>query len=63
VRLVNQPLAEAPRRRVEASLARGRPLGDERWTQTMARRLGLQFTLNRRGRPSKRPAGAAQARM
>jgi putative transposase len=57
-RMVNAPLAEAPRQRVELSLARGRPLGDERWTQTMARRLGLQFTLNRRGRPPRRPAGA-----
>jgi len=60
-RLVNAPLAEAPRRRVEASLERGRPLGDERWTQATARRLGLQFTLNPRGRPPKRPAGASQA--
>ncbi|HXE54843.1 MAG TPA: transposase [Tepidisphaeraceae bacterium] len=54
-RLVNQPLAEAQQQRVQSSLERGRPLGDERWTQAMARRLGLEFTLNRRGRPATRP--------
>jgi hypothetical protein len=34
--------------------------GDERWTQHTARRLGLQFTLNPRGRPFQRPARATE---
>lgn len=34
----------------------GKPSGDERWTQDVARRLGLEFTLNRRGRPSMQAA-------
>lgn len=59
-RLVNQPLAEAQEQRVQSSLERGKPLGDERWTQDMARRLGLEFTLNPRGRPAKRPEEAKQ---
>jgi putative transposase len=55
-RLVNEPLVGLQRQRVQSSLERGRPLGDERWTQAMAGRLGLLFTLNPRGRPRKRPA-------
>ena len=62
-RRVNKPLAGPQRERVEASLERGRPLGDERWTQATARRLGLQFTLNPRGRPPKRPAGMPNAHL
>jgi putative transposase len=50
-KMVNRPLPDAERERIKASLERGRPLGDDRWTADTARRLGLQFTLNRRGRP------------
>jgi putative transposase len=44
---------------VQESLKRGSPLGDDTWTRKMAARLGLQYTLNPRGRPplsSRRPA-------
>jgi len=34
-------------------LERGRPLGEDKWTQATARRLGVLFTLNPRGRPKK----------
>jgi len=46
-------LRDAERERVQSSLARGRPLGGVAWTLEMARRLGLEYTLNRRGRPRK----------
>ena len=52
--LVNQPLPQDQGRRVKASLDRGRPLGDERWTLKTAKRFGLQYTLNPRGRPPKK---------
>jgi putative transposase len=52
-KLVNRALSEAEREQIRSSLERGRPLGDPRWTQDAARRLGLQFTLNSRGRPAK----------
>ena len=51
--LVNEGLPEDQRRRVQASLERDRPLGTEAWMLQMAQRLGLQYTLNPRGRPAK----------
>ena len=59
-RLVNEPLPDPQRQRVRSSLERQRPLGDEQWTRATARRLGLEFTLNPRGRPPKRPARPKQ---
>ena len=51
--MVNEPLPAAQRQRVQVSLERGRPLGSDAWTLRMARRAGLEFTLNPRGRPRK----------
>ena len=51
--MVNRPLPEAEAARLQESLVRGRPFGDEQWTAAAAKRLGLQYTLNRRGRPRK----------
>jgi putative transposase len=51
--IVNQPLSDDDRDRVETSLERGRPLGSDAWTLRMARRLDLQYTLRPRGRPRK----------
>ncbi len=53
--LVNQPMKETETRRIRDSLERGRPLGSDSWTKRIVERLGLQYTLNPRGRP-KRPA-------
>jgi putative transposase len=53
-RLVNEPLPQGEAQAVQTSLRRGRPLGDAAWTARTAARLGLQFTLNPRGRPRKR---------
>jgi len=51
---VNRPMKETERQLVTASLERGRPLGSDAWTRRIADRLGLQFTLNPRGRPRNR---------
>ena len=60
--LVNAALEESQRAKVKASLDRGRPLGDAMWTAEMARKLGLQYTLNPRGRPSKQVQPAVERR-
>jgi putative transposase len=52
--IVNHPMSEPDRRRVMASLDRDRPLGSDAWTKQMAQRLGLQYTLDPRGRPKKK---------
>jgi hypothetical protein len=46
---VNQPLE--PPRRIATSMERGRPLGGDAWTRTMAVKMGISYTLNPRGRP------------
>jgi putative transposase len=51
--LVRRPLEERERERLLASLNRGRPFGDDRWTAKAAARLGLAHTLRPRGRPPK----------
>jgi putative transposase len=51
--LVNQALDQASVERLQVSFVRGRPLGSDGWTQATARRMGLQYTLNPRGRPPK----------
>jgi len=52
-RWVNQSLHENEREAIKTSLGRGRPLGSEAWTQTIAARLGLGYTLRGEGRPKK----------
>ncbi|MGD0769116.1 MAG: transposase [Tepidisphaeraceae bacterium] len=51
--LVNESLEGPALDAVHASVARGRPFGETQWTAKLARRLGLQSTLNPRGRPPK----------
>ena len=51
--MVNRPLSADEAAQVKESLTRGRPFGDEKWTQRITTRLGLQYTLNPRGRPRK----------
>ena len=58
--LVNEPLDPVQRQRIKSSLERGRPLGEPQWAQSIARRLGLQFTLNPRGRPPKKAKAKAK---
>jgi putative transposase len=55
--LVNERLEKQPLERITASLRRGRPLGEDAWTTKIAARLGLQSTLNERGRPKLKEGG------
>jgi len=52
---VNEPMDEPGLRTVRQSVARGAPLGTERWRNRIAARLGLDTTLRPRGRPRKNP--------
>jgi putative transposase len=58
LRQVNRAQTAAELEALRASVVRDRPFGAEIWTQRVARRLGLEFTLRPRGRP-KKTAGAA----
>ncbi len=50
-RLVNRPETKDDLAAIQTSLTRGRPFGGEAWTRRTAKRLGLESTLNPRGRP------------
>jgi putative transposase len=54
---VNAPIAARERDRLTTSLRRGRPFGDEKWTERTVRNLGLEYTVRREGRPTKEPLG------
>ena len=58
VELVNSPQTEAEMQAVHQSIQRGSPFGDERWTDRLVRRMGLESTLRRRGRPKKTEKGS-----
>src|SRR5579871_2926773 len=49
------PFPGAALKALRASVRRGAPFGEGGWRQATARRLGLESTLRRRGRPSKQP--------
>jgi putative transposase len=51
VQRVNEPLSEKELNAVRRSAQRGRPLGDEGWVESIARRLNLESTMRPRGRP------------
>jgi putative transposase len=48
---VNAPLTEQELAAIRTSVRRGRPLGDPGWARGASERLGVQDTLNPRGRP------------
>ncbi|MGH7254210.1 MAG: REP-associated tyrosine transposase [Nitrospirales bacterium] len=48
---VNGPMTDAEVEVLRLSVNRGRPFGAEAWVQRTARRLGLETSLNPRGRP------------
>lgn len=52
---VNQPLTKEELKAVRLSANRGRPLGDQRWAESIARRLNLESTMKPRGRPRIQP--------
>jgi len=47
---VNEPLSDEELAAVRLSAQRGRPLGDEGWVESIARRLNLESTMRPRGR-------------
>ncbi len=53
VKRVNAPLSPSEEEAMARCLRRCQPLGDPEWTETAARRLGLESTLRPRGRPRK----------
>jgi putative transposase len=50
--IVNEALPPATSSEVQNSIKRNSPFGGTDWTRQIARRLGLQSTLNPRGRPA-----------
>lgn len=50
---VNQPLTENELAAVRLCVQRGRPFGNEEWTQEVAQRAGLEHTIRSVGRPRK----------
>ncbi len=50
---VNAPQTKAELESLRLSVSRGQPFGNEVWQKRTAERLGLEFTLNPRGRPRK----------
>lgn len=52
-RHVNQPQSDAELVAIRRSVERGQPFGDDRWVEATAKRLGLDSTLRKRGRPKK----------
>lgn len=53
---VNEPQTPAELDAIRVSVAKGRPFGDAGWQQVMTRRLGLESSYRRAGRPRRRPA-------
>jgi putative transposase len=50
---VNEPLSVGDHQRLRESVSRERPFGAEAWSRDTAQRLGLESTLQVRGRPKK----------
>jgi putative transposase len=56
VERVNEPETRAELEAMRTSVRRGRPWGEDGWVRRTAALLGLQASLNPRGRPRKTPA-------
>jgi putative transposase len=57
--IVNEPQTEAELARMRLSIQRGRPFGNEEWTEQAAQALRLQFTLRSGGRPPRKDRAIA----
>lgn len=51
--LLNEPQGELDEQRISESIKRNRPLGEADWVERMVKRLGLEHTVRRPGRPAK----------
>ena len=54
---VNRPQTNAEMEAIRQSVARGQPFGSESWRLRTVKRLGLEYTVRRPGRPRKVPQG------
>ena len=57
-RVVQSRWEEEELKTVRECVVRGRPFGDADWVERMSRKLGLEFTLRRRGRPTRQAVAA-----
>ena len=55
VRWVSEPLTPKEQKRLQWSIQRGAPFGEETWVESTARKLDLESTMRPRGRPKKAP--------
>jgi len=55
---VNEPLSDSELQALRRSVARGSPYGSETWSQKAIKKLGLESTVRRRGRPRKSKNGS-----
>jgi putative transposase len=55
---VNEPQTEAELEAIRRCVQRGQPFGDQRWTERIVRRLGLEATIRPRGRSRKAIKGS-----
>jgi len=55
VEWVNEPQTVKELEALRVSITRGRPFGQEKWCQAMTRRLGLESSCRKPGRPKKKP--------
>jgi putative transposase len=53
IETVNEPETPAEVEALRLSVSRGSPFGHLAWREATARRLGLEYTFRRRGRPKK----------
>jgi putative transposase len=60
VERVNRPITENELSRLQPSIDRGRPLGDDKWVAKTVQQLHLEHTVRREGRPSRPKSGAAK---
>ncbi|MBS0210233.1 MAG: transposase [Planctomycetes bacterium] len=56
---VNTPQTDRELAALRMAVARGQPFGGDVWQRRTAKRLGLEYTLNPRGRPRKSPSSRA----
>lgn len=54
IQRVNEPLGEKELDAIRTCVNRGRPFGDEQWTDEVAEKHGLWFTMRPVGRPRKK---------
>ena len=54
VALLNEARTELDEQRIAESIRRNRPLGEAQWVAKVVKRLGLEHTIRRPGRPAKK---------